>query len=457
MDEIEQIQKLKYSQRSNRVRNSGESSKAKNQSLKEGSTAEEDEDESKETELENLHQLFQKILLLTQMDDIDSFREFFFNSQQILDKLYEDLQSKDKQFDEVLEFRETKRNELADLKKKKKTNQEYIDENKSGYKLAREVVRNRIRNDKLVDRDFENQQSIKRIEYFVDDVKKYTLINVDKFWEKRKIKMSQLEEEEAQGLKSENHAGDEIAEGSQGEEEQNEGEDRPVAQSDDNQKEQIGEQNDDGTNEISENDGNKEKSQENNENKPESQPENENSQQAPEQQNTNTENTPIEEDTESKSKPLENEPSDVQNPLFESQAVEPSATESEKHQEELEKIRQEEFKNEILEFRVKGKDIKDPDLKKLDQKIKTYKPNDEKVLDKVKWLEKLTEDLNLLTNFIRNKKVDAVQIRSLHKPIRKKEQNQDSINRDITETSYQCKDAYSLQTKLNFAILTDFH
>ena len=61
--------------------------------------APENKEDRKEVELDKLTQLFEKIMLLTQMESHDHFREFFFSSKDILDMLYEDLDSKDMEFD----------------------------------------------------------------------------------------------------------------------------------------------------------------------------------------------------------------------------------------------------------------------------------------------------------------------------------------------------------------------
>lgn len=464
MDEIDQIRTLRKSkERSNRVRNSQNSiSRLKKSELMDNSQATTDDEDSKEVELDKLKQLFQKIMLLTQMDDLDSFREFFFSSQDILDMLYEDLDYKESLYDQKVQERELKKQELADLKKKKKTNKEYIDEDKQSYILAKSVVQNRHRNIDIEDKDIDNQDQIQKIEYFIDDVKKYTLINVDKFWEKRKIKMSTMEEEEAQTLEKEGHVEEEAVQNQEGEEEDAQDaenkdgadvENKPVLGENGEPVQPVDPVEDKKTDPVEEPVDPQAPQPENQEDKAQPVEESPENDVPAETEKVDAEqeivdkilpdsNTPALENT------LEGTGEDTKNLLsenaeegkmFESQVLEQSQTESQKHQEELNTLKKEEFKNDILEFGVKGKDIKDPELKKLDDKIKSYKPQDEKVLDKVKWLEKLTEDVNLLTNFLRNKKIDASQIKSLHKPIRKQSLNQDEINRDITEKSYRCE------------------
>lgn len=110
--------------------------------------------------------------------------------------------------------------------------------------------------------------------------------------------------------------------------------------------------------------------------------------------------------------------------------------------EEKEKLKEKEFKRDILSFGVDDENIKDPDLIELKDKMDGFKVRDEQILDKVKKLEKLSEDLNLLTNYLRNGIIDASKIESLHKPQRKKEFNIVEINNNISESCYECKISY---------------
>lgn len=64
-----------------------------------------DDETLKEKELENLKFLFKKLKLLTQVDDIEEIKEFFFNTDQILELLYDDLQQKDNEYQELLTLR----------------------------------------------------------------------------------------------------------------------------------------------------------------------------------------------------------------------------------------------------------------------------------------------------------------------------------------------------------------
>lgn len=107
--------------------------------------------------------------------------------------------------------------------------------------------------------------------------------------------------------------------------------------------------------------------------------------------------------------------------------------------EEEEQLKKEQFKKGIMKFKVDEHNIKDPDLRNLNEKVDSFVLKDNKVLNKVKKLEKLTEDLNLLTNYIRNGIVDASKIQSLHKPLKKKEHNPVEINNDISQSCYECK------------------
>lgn len=50
-----------------------------------------DDETLKEKELEGLKFLFKKLKLLTQVDDIEEIKEFFFNSDEFLNLLYEDM------------------------------------------------------------------------------------------------------------------------------------------------------------------------------------------------------------------------------------------------------------------------------------------------------------------------------------------------------------------------------
>ena len=64
-----------------------------------------DDETLKEKELEKLKFLFKKLKLLTQVDDIEEIKEFFFNTDQILELLYDDLQQKDNEYQELLTLR----------------------------------------------------------------------------------------------------------------------------------------------------------------------------------------------------------------------------------------------------------------------------------------------------------------------------------------------------------------
>lgn len=107
--------------------------------------------------------------------------------------------------------------------------------------------------------------------------------------------------------------------------------------------------------------------------------------------------------------------------------------------EEEERIKKEQFKKGIITFRVDEMNTKDPDLRELNEKVASLQLKDDKVLSKVKNLEKLSEDLNLLTNYLRNGMIDASKIQSLHKTKKRKEFNPVEINNDISQSCFECK------------------
>lgn len=145
-DEMEKLAKEKLEKlRKNEKRKTKRfynSSLANEQAGSEDEEENQQEENTDDKELEHLVNLFDKILLVLQMDSFDELQEFYHNGDEILDFLYQDLNSKDVEIDEMKVKLEENKQHLQELKKKKKTNKEFIEEDKQGYNLACEIVHN---------------------------------------------------------------------------------------------------------------------------------------------------------------------------------------------------------------------------------------------------------------------------------------------------------------------------
>ena len=370
----------------------------------------------KEEELMQLKDLFSKMKLNLQMGELDHMKEFYQSSENIKDQLWEDLQAKETEIDDYKLAIKLKKEKIAELKKKKKTNKEFIAEDKAGYRLACKIVGLKDKNKQFIAKNEDLDDEIVRIDRFVDSVMGETLKNVDKFW-KHRVKVLAKRAKNKKAESEQKVVGEE--DGDQG------AEDAGNGKKEDKESVPAGDEAKGAKKEEEKNKESKEKPAENNE----------------AQEGENEENPKQGEDVTQKEDETQKE---GENGAVEDQKqVEkeegPKTPQLTARQKELLEIKKIEFKKDIIDLQVSEKELKDQDLRHLKSATDSFVTRDVGVLKKIKWLEKLTEDVNLLTNFIKNKKVDASNIQSLHKPKEKRELELEEVDKDITGTTYSCK------------------
>ena len=383
-----------------------------------------------EEELSNLRDLFSKMKLQLQIGEFDEMKEFYHSSESIKDQLWEDLQKKETEIDEYKLSLKLKKEKIEELKKKKKTNKEFIEEDKSGYHLASRIVEHKTKNEKFVVKNEDLDDEIVRIDRFIDSIMGNTLSNVDHFWKKRVKVLAKRQKNKKKNLveQAQDLAEDKME---AGEDQIGSGD---LAKAVDN--DEAGESN------QGEAEEKRKKTEENQEKEKEGEPkkENQENQQEGDQEGEVKEGEGVKAEQEGGENQDQLERDPEKKP--EEKAQKQLSFQMTEREKELEEIKKAEFKKEIIDLQLSEKQIKDQELRTLKAKTDTYVTRDVRVLRKIKWLEKLSEDVNLLTNFIKNQKVDASKIKSLHKPMAREELNNEEVDKDITGTTYNCKDKF---------------
>ena len=93
-------------------------------------------DDPKEVELRDLKRLFDKLKLLTELEDYEEIKQYYEEGDTKNEQFYEEIVSLEKDLEEAKERKNKAQEDLLVLQKKVKTNDEFISEDSDGYKTA---------------------------------------------------------------------------------------------------------------------------------------------------------------------------------------------------------------------------------------------------------------------------------------------------------------------------------
>ena len=104
-------------------------------------------DDPKEVELRDLKRLFDKLKLLTELEDYEEIKQYYEEGDAKNEQFYEEIVSLEKELEEAKERKNKAKEDLQTLKKKVKTTEEYIAEDTTGYRTAVRYIYNCLEND----------------------------------------------------------------------------------------------------------------------------------------------------------------------------------------------------------------------------------------------------------------------------------------------------------------------